>query len=260
VRNYATPELARAVEQDKIKVSVAAGLALAPKDVQRQAVADPERAHVLAKQHLRHNREYQLAGKQLAWGRQEIFGVIYADPPWQFEPYSRSTGMDRDAANHYPVMDVEALKALDVPSIAAPDCALFLWATAPMLPQALDVMAAWGFEYKSNFVWTKDRAGTGYWSRNQHEHLLVGVRGSIPAPAPGEQWSSVIEAPVRGHSRKPDEARRMIEALFPNLPRIELFARSRSEGWDVCGQEADGADEPSEPVSRREAEDVDDPI
>jgi N6-adenosine-specific RNA methylase IME4 len=74
------------------------------------------------------------------------------------------------------------------------------------------------------------------------------------------QWPSVIEAPVQEHSRKPDKARRMIEAMFPNLPRIELFARSRCKGWDAWGQEADRSDEPSEPVSRREAEKVDDPI
>ena len=81
-------------------------------------------------------------------GRQEIFGVIYADPPWRFEPYTRDTGMDRAADNHYPTMTLDEIKALDVPSIAAEDCVLFLWATAPMLPQALEVMTAWGFTYK----------------------------------------------------------------------------------------------------------------
>ena len=116
---------------------------------------------------------------------------------------------------------------------------LFLWATAPMLPEALEVMAAWGFEYRTNFVWAKDRAGTGYWARNQHEHLLVGVRGDVPAPAPGAQWASLIAAPVREHSRKPDEARRMIEAYYPTLPKIELFARGEARpGWDAWGMEA----------------------
>ena len=154
--------------------------------------------------------------------------------------YSRDTGLDRDASNHYPVQALEQIKALDVASIAAPDCVLFLWATAPMLPEALEVMAAWGFEYRTNFVWTKDRAGTGYWARNQHEHLLVGVTGDVPAPAPGAQWSSLIPAPVREHSRKPDEARRMIEAYYPTLPKIELFARGEARpGWDTWGNEAE---------------------
>jgi N6-adenosine-specific RNA methylase IME4/ParB-like chromosome segregation protein Spo0J len=237
VDNKATPALVQAVEQGKIAISLAAKLVTASEAVQRQAAAEPERAHVLVKQSARIERETQLAVKQQALPEAR-YGVIYADPPWRFEPYSRDTGLDRAADNHYPVMDLAAIKALDVASITAPDAVLFLWATAPMLPEALDVMAAWGFEYRTNFVWAKDRAGTGYWSRNQHEHLLVGVKGDIPAPAPGQQWPSVIEAPVREHSRKPDEARRMIETLFPHLPKIELFARTARAGWTVWGQEA----------------------
>ncbi len=91
--------------------------------------------------------------------------------------------MDRAADNHYPCEAEAATKALDVASIAADDCVLFLWATAPMLPQALDVMQAWGFTYRSGCVWAKTRPGTGYWFRNKHEHLLIGTRGKIPAPA-----------------------------------------------------------------------------
>ena len=176
VVDHATPELIQAVEQGKIAVSVAAGLATAPEAIQRQAVAEPERAHVLVKQAARAEREAELAAKQLALPDQEL-GVIYADPPWRFEVYSRDTGMDRDGSK--PLSGPcarKTIKALDVASIAADDCVLFLWATAPMLPQALEVMAAWGFEYRTNFVWAKDRAGTGYWSRNQHELLLVGVK------------------------------------------------------------------------------------
>jgi N6-adenosine-specific RNA methylase IME4 len=128
------------------------------------------------------------------------YGVIYADPPWRFEPYSRVTGMDRAAENHYPTSPLTEIKALDGESIAAADCVLFLWATATMLPQAIEVMRAWGFTYKTCAVWSKDRIGTGYWFRNQHEILLVGTRGQIPAPAMGTQWSSLILAPVGRHS------------------------------------------------------------
>ena len=123
-------------------------------------------------------------------GRQEIFGVIYADPPWRFEPYSRETGIDRAADNHYPTMTLDEIKALDVPSIAANDCVLFLWATAPMLTQALEVMAAWGFTYVSQVIWDKDADGHGYWFINRHEILLVGTKGKIPAPAPGTHGSA----------------------------------------------------------------------
>ena len=134
---------------------------------------------------------------------------------------------------------LEAIEALDVGSIVAPDCVLFLWATVPMLPQALEVMRAWGFAYKSSFVWVKDRAGTGYWSRNRHEILLIGARGDVPAPAMGTQWSSVIAAPVGRHSEKPTAVYELIESYSPNLPKIELHARGRLRlGWDVWGYEA----------------------
>jgi N6-adenosine-specific RNA methylase IME4 len=170
----------------------------------------------------------------------ERFPVIYADPPWRFEPYSvDTTGALAD--DHYATMPLEAIKGLDVP--ATDDAVLFLWATQPMLPHALETMAAWGFAYKSHFVWAKDRIGTGYWNRNKHEVLLVGTRGSIPAPTPGTQASSVIVAPVREHSEKPAIFHELIEAYYPTLPRIELFARGPARpGWAVWGAEAIPAD------------------
>jgi N6-adenosine-specific RNA methylase IME4 len=168
------------------------------------------------------------------------YGVIYADPPWRFEPYSRITGMDRAAENHYPTSSLAEIKALDVKSIVTADCVLFLWATVPMLPQALEVMKAWGFEYKSHAIWAKDRVGTGYWFRNQHELLLVGTRGHVPAPAMGTQWPTLIHALVRRHSEKPEVFREMIESYFPTLPKIELHARGpiARPGWDAWGPEA----------------------
>ena len=239
VKKEGSRDLIQAVRAGKIAVSLAAKLATAPEAIQRQAVAEPERAHVLVKQAARAERESELGAKQLALPAKR-YGVIYADPPWRFEPYSRLTGMDRDPSNHYPVMSLAGIKALDVAGIAASDSALFLWATAPLLPEALEVMAAWGFGYRTNFVWAKDRPGTGYWARNQHELLLVGVRGDVPAAAPGSQWSSLIPAPVGEHSRKPDAARRMIEAYFPTLPKVELFARGEGRpGWSTWGNEAE---------------------
>jgi len=123
--------------------------------------------------------ERTIAASQALTRTAPLYGVIFADPPWRFEPRSRITGMDRAADNHYPTMTLAELCAMKVP--AAPDCALFLWATVPMLPQALQVMEAWGFNYRSHFVWLKPRAGnqegTGYWNRNAHELLLVGTRG-----------------------------------------------------------------------------------
>jgi N6-adenosine-specific RNA methylase IME4 len=109
-----------------------------------------------------------------------------------------------------------------------------------MLPQALEVMEAWGFKYVSGCVWVKDRVGTGYWFRNRHELLLVGRKGNIPAPAAGTQWSSVIEAPVGEHSEKPERVLEMIEAYYPTLPKIELNRRGPARaGWDAWGNEVD---------------------
>jgi N6-adenosine-specific RNA methylase IME4 len=99
-------------------------------------------------------------------------------------------------------------------------------------------MKAWGFEHQTHFVWVKDRRGTGYWNRNRHELLLVGTKGNIPAPAPGKQWESVIHAPVGAHSEKPAIFYELIEDYYPNLLKIELFARRRRKGWLAWGAEA----------------------
>lgn len=166
------------------------------------------------------------------------YGVILADPEWRFEPWSRSTGLDRAADNHYPTSVTEVIAARPVQDIAAKDCALFLWATVPMLPHALAVMEAWGFEYRSHFVWAKDRMGTGYWNRNWHELLLLGIKGNVPAPAPGQQTPSLIQAEVGEHSVKPECFHTLIEAYFPNLPKIELNARRARPNWDSWGLDA----------------------
>jgi N6-adenosine-specific RNA methylase IME4 len=199
--------------------------------MQRQDIAQ------IVKTTQRATRERTLGGIQLALPTQK-FGVILADPEWRFEPWSRETGMDRAADNHYPTSVTEIIAARDVPSIAADDCVLFLWATVPLLKHALVVMSAWDFEYKSHCVWLKDKVGTGYWFRNQHELLLVGTRGNVPAPAMGEQWVSTFEAKVEKHSQKPEVALQMIEAYFPTLPKIELNAADDGErpGWTRWGK------------------------
>jgi len=187
----------------------------------------------------RQAREADLGARITALPTQR-YGVILADPPWRFEVYSRETGLDAAADQHYPTQTLDDIKALDVRSICAPDCALFLWATVPMLPQALEVMAAWGFAYKSHIAWVKDRFGTGYWFRNAHELLLVGTRGHVPAPAPGAQYASVLEAPVGIHSAKPEDFLRLVEAYFPTIPKIEMHRRGPArKGWDSWGADVD---------------------
>ena len=204
--------------------------------IDRAVAGDAVSVKTAAKQFMRAKRERELGSKQLALPDRK-FGVIYADPEWSFETWSEN-GMDRAADNHYPTSALETIKQRDVPSIAADDCVLFLWATVPMLPEALEVMAAWGFTYKSNFAWIKSRPGTGYWSRNKHEHLLIGTKGSIPAPAMGEQYDSIFNSQQEEHSVKPDIVYEIIEDYFPSLPKIELDARRLREGWESWGLEA----------------------
>ena len=239
VRDKGTAELIGRVERGEVRVSTAAKVAALPKPQQaRLANASEPILRGAVKKARREERMVALAqatsvaAKDMSKGP---FTVIYADPPWRFEPYNRDTGMDRAADNHYETMQLSDIKALKIPT--ADDAALFLWATAPMLPDALEVMASWGFRYRSHCIWAKDRIGTGYWFRNQHELLLVGTRGNIPAPAPGEQYASVIHAALEYHSVKPATFAEIIEAMFPNVPRLEMFARHPRLGWSVWGNE-----------------------
>jgi N6-adenosine-specific RNA methylase IME4 len=207
----------------------------------KQALASVEmtRAERTAeKKQRRQEREADLGARQAALPDRR-YGVIYADPEWRFDVWSRDSGMDRAADNHYPTSPIDVICARQVATIAAADCVLFLWATAPMLPEGLRVVSEWGFRYVSHFIWNKDRIGTGYWNRNKHELLLIGTRGDIPAPAMGTQWDSVIDAPLGGHSAKPEAFLELIEAYFPSLPKIELNRRGPTRpGWDAWGNEA----------------------
>ena len=253
VHDHGTPELVRAVERGKLAVSLAERASRLSADVQRQIAAEAEadNANVVrsvVKREARSARESELSAALIALPKKR-YGVVLADPEWRFEVWSRETGLDRSPDNHYPTSCTEVIAARDVPSIAADDCVLFLWATVPMLPHALVVMSAWGFDYRSHFIWAKDRIGTGYWNRNKHELLLVGVKGKPPAPAPGTQWESLIEGPVTRHSAKPEKFHEIIEFYFPTLPKIELNRRGPPRsGWDAWGNEAEPTDSAGNPL------------
>lgn len=160
---------------------------------------------------------------------------ILADPPWKTN-FRRGTG--RDFENHYAPMELQAIKELPVPGLAAKDCTLILWAVSMLLPEALEVMEAWGFEFKASAVWVKDRIGQGYYWRLQHEHILLGTRGSPGAPAQPDRFPSVIYADKGRHSEKPVEVHEMIEKMFPTGRKLELFARAPRPGWTLWGAEA----------------------
>lgn len=172
------------------------------------------------------------------------YNIIYADPPWAYRTYSKK-GQGRSAESHYPTMNIEDIKALPVGELADKDCALFLWITFPCLYEALEVLEAWGFSYKTvAFVWVKQNrknddlfTGMGYWTRANAEICILATKGHPRRVNAGVR--QVILSHVEEHSKKPDEARDRIVQLMGDLPRIELFARQSPEGWDVWGNEVE---------------------
>lgn len=165
------------------------------------------------------------------------FSIIVSDPPWT--PAIGRT-CSRAVQKHYETMSLKDIKELPVPDIAARDSLLFLWATVPMLRQALDTMDAWGFKYRSHGVWVKPTIGTGMWFRNRHEVFLLGRKGKgLPCPRPAP-FEGVIEAPRGRHSEKPEALQEMIERAYSWIPgsrRLEMFARRRRIGWTAWGNE-----------------------
>ena len=246
VQEYGAPELIHAVEQGAVSVSAAADVAMLPQLNQREIVARGQREILRAAQEIRARKAEMRRAERIerlaATCNQPLpsdrrYAVIYADPPWDFEVYNEESGIERAAANHYSTMSLDEICALPIPSLASPAAALFMWTTVPHLRESFQVLDAWGFEYKTNIVWVKDKIGLGYFVRNQHELLLIATRGDMPTPLSANRPSSVITAPRREHSRKPDEAYALIERMYPELPRIELFARQTRLGWAAWGNE-----------------------
>jgi N6-adenosine-specific RNA methylase IME4 len=177
------------------------------------------------------------------------YRVILADPPWSWRAFS-DKGLARSPQRHYPCLPAEAIMALPVAELADPQgCLLALWATAPMLPQAMATMAAWRFGYVTQAVWVKTTArgspamGLGYVLRNAHELLLLGTRGTV-AYGPGRsRLPSVILARRWRHSAKPEAQYHTLDTMAPAGRRCELFARQARDGWDPWGNEiAEAAD------------------
>jgi N6-adenosine-specific RNA methylase IME4 len=174
------------------------------------------------------------------------YEIAYADPAW---PYDNPKGNRPELGGcPYPCMTMDEIKALPIHKITAPDSVLFLWATMPKLPEAIEVMTAWGFTYTTcAFVWVKTNpksggiySGLGHWCCGNAELVLLGKRGHPQRI--NKCIKQIVMAPVGRHSSKPDEIRERIVHLLGDKPRIELFARHRYEGWDCLGNEIDGKD------------------
>ena len=179
------------------------------------------------------------------------FAVAYIDLPWSFATWSHR-GQGKGASQHYECWSFDRLKALPVPELMAPDAALFFWAVQPLLPEAMQILMHWGFTYKTvAFYWVKmpanwteasgrirPRLGLGYHTRSGAEQCWLAIRGrGYKRQSQGVE--QVIHAPLRAHSQKPDEIAERIERLVGDMPRIELFARTRRPGWSAWGNEVD---------------------
>jgi N6-adenosine-specific RNA methylase IME4 len=167
-----------------------------------------------------------------------VYNVVYADCPWEYS----NTGVHGAAQKHYDTMPTEELCELPKEQGIrfVDDAVLFMWATNPLLEDALQVISAWGFEYKTNIAWVKTelkKPGSGFYVRGRHELLLICTRGSFTPVIVAPPIGSVLTAPVGEHSRKPVEAYEIIERLYPNTNKLELFARAIREGWDAWGDQ-----------------------
>ena len=180
------------------------------------------------------------------------FRTIYADPPWQFQNRTGKVAPEHRRLTRYPTMTISDIKALPVYELASICSHLYLWVHNALLPDGLEVMRSWGFEYKTNIIWEKvrhdgqpDGRGVGFYFRNVTEILLFGIRGTGNRTlAPARSQVNLIRTVKREHSRKPDEMIPIIEACSPG-PYLELFARGDREGWAMWGNQAVADYEPT---------------
>ena len=179
--------------------------------------------------------------------KQQKYSIVYADPPWNFKCWSPKA--TRTAEKHYKVMSIDAIKSIPVYKITNDNAVLLMWVTSPLLEKAFEVIDSWGFTYKTcAFTWAKKNKksdswfwGLGYYTRSNAEICLLATKGK-GLPRQSKSVHSIIDTPIEKHSQKPDVARDRIVELFGDVPRIELFARQRAEGWDSLGNEIDGQD------------------
>ena len=173
------------------------------------------------------------------------YNIIYADPPWSYKTWSGKGKEKKSAENHYPCMKKQDIQELPVSNLAAGDCVLLMWVTMPCLMDGFRVLEAWGFTYKTvAFVWVKQNKkadslfwGMGHWTRSNAEFCILATRGKPKRVS--SSVHQVILSHIERHSKKPQEARERIVQLIGDVPRVELFAREKHDGWDVWGNEVE---------------------
>lgn len=177
------------------------------------------------------------------------YKVLLADPPWRYNARNnKNTKFGGGAGGHYDTMSIEEIKALPIKNICADNCAIFLWVTFPYLDKHIEVLKAWGFEYKTvAFTWVKTNKnnnnpffGIGYYTKSNAEICLLGIKGKMKPIS--NKVSSIVMSPRQEHSRKPECIHKRIEELFGNVPRCELFSRKSVVGWDCYGMDIDNVD------------------
>ena len=241
VLNHGVPELIAAVSDGKIDITNAAKIAQLAKVDQSQlnfddikAIQDASKAINKAKFESRRieriqDIEAKRANNKPLESSLGTFSVIYADPPWDYMG---------ELAVGYPCMSTKEICDMPINNIATKDAVLFMWTSASLLGDALQVVKAWGFEFKTSAVWDKGAAGQGAYFRQQHEVLMICIRGNVPEVPYGARSASVLKFPRLEHSRKPLEMYQIIDGMYPELSKIELFCRGEpAQGWTGWGNE-----------------------
>lgn len=241
VLNQGIPELILAVETGKIDISNAAKIAQLAKHDQSQlnfndikTIQEASKAINKAKfENRRIERIQEIEAKRANNKPLEsslgTFSVIYADPPWDYMG---------ELAVGYPCMSVKEICEMPISQISTDDAVLFMWCSSSLLPEAVEVVSAWGFKFKTSAVWDKDFTGQGTYFRQGHEVLIIATKGSVPEVPYDARPSSVLKFKRREHSRKPDEVYQIIDQMYPELSKVELFCRGEpAQGWVGWGNE-----------------------
>jgi len=169
------------------------------------------------------------------------YDIIYADPPWQYkskENVAAKSVLNGKLNTHYQTMSLDEIKRLPVKEISSDNSLLFMWVVSPMLDDCIEVIKSWGYKYSTiAFVWHKQKPNMGSYTMSECEIVLVGKKGKIPSPRGARNIRQFLSEKKTKHSSKPEEIRKRIDQLFPNQSKLELFARDKTDGWDIWGNE-----------------------